>query len=76
MEHRHIMEQKLGRPLLKRETVHHKNGIRGDNHPDNLELWANHHGEGQRVEDLNTHAIEVLRRYKPEALAPKHRKKT
>ena len=50
--HRRIMEEVLGRPLRAHETVHHKNGIRHDNRPENLELWISHHPFGQRPEDI------------------------
>lgn len=40
MQHRLVMEEMIGRPLMKGERVHHRNGKRDDNRPENLELWT------------------------------------
>jgi hypothetical protein len=72
-EHRFIMEDLLGRPLRKGETVHHRNGQKADNTTDgplddefksgNLELWSKSQPAGQRVADKIAWARELLALY-------------
>lgn len=62
LEHIAVIIAKLGRPLFPEESVHHKNGIKMDNRPDNLEIPL-HHPPGQRVEDMLVWAKSIIKRY-------------
>lgn len=48
-EHRMVLAQMLQRPLSENESVHHKNGDRSDNRPENLELWLGGTRNGTRA---------------------------
>ena len=55
LEHREVMESALGRPLAPSEIVHHKDGNKLNNAPDNLELMSvsdhtsHHHATGDEL---------------------------
>ena len=64
-EHRLIMELVIGRPLERDEIVHHTDGHKDHNHPDNLELCVKRQPPGQRIVDLLYWAKEIISRYGP-----------
>lgn len=61
--HHVVMENYLGRQLMKHENVHHKNGNRADNRLENLELWNTSQPPGQRIEDKVQWAKEIIALY-------------
>lgn len=62
-EHIVVMEEVLGRSLTSDESIHHRNGVRDDNRPENLEVWVKAQPSGIRREDAVAWAWEILDRY-------------
>ena len=65
LEHRHVMQQKLGRPLHPDEVVHHIDGNKKNNHPDNLQLFASqadHVSQGHRHGDSSRNQVAIQTR--------------
>lgn len=72
LEHRWLVEQRLGRHLLTAEHVHHVNGVKDDNRPENLAVLG--HSEHSRLTGQERNAelaamraelIEYRRRHGP-----------
>jgi hypothetical protein len=62
-EHILVVEELLGRYLEPDVSVHHRNGVRDDNRPENLELWTRPQPSGIRVSDAIEWARMILDRY-------------
>jgi transposase-like protein len=62
LEHRLVMARKMGRRLLKSETVHHIDNNRQNNEPGNLQLRNGKHGKGAvfRCASCGSHDIEAV----------------
>lgn len=61
LEHRVVMEGIIGRPLTKKEIVHHKNEVRHDNTPDNLVLTTIGKHQTMHASPVGIQAQEIIK---------------
>lgn len=69
-EHILVAEEILGRHLFQEESIHHINGVRDDNRPENLELWTRPQPSGIRVSDAIDWARSIYERYVAKGAPP------
>ena len=69
-EHILVMDEQIGRRLRPHETVHHRNGIKDDNRPSNLEVWVRPQPTGIRAADAIPWATELLERFGYQVIPP------
>ena len=62
-EHILVMEESIGRCLIRGETVHHRKGARSDNRIRNLELWTRPQPTGIRAQDAIEWARTIIQLY-------------